>query len=355
MSRLLSIPRELRDEILLLVVEGRRLTPTSVFEVKKQQRESLHDFSEYEWHSGSSFYLTDSAAYSLNAPPLFLCNKQIQAETRAIIHRRGLNYELEIKVLNDRYFAPTWVSIPALAEKVNRVSVVFQSTGAFEYRPSGCPFLPEGKGTHDIWQRGCGGPCMWVWMLYGLLQRFLYHGPVGARSETSRPRAIAIDNLELDFVDPEDLEALLPELLTDEEKAKAFNLHEYNGYDRRLLPGADGLLRPESFEESVRHEIVSLLAVSYHTAEYGAILYERLGTLSFKVNGKLVAQIDLGKELAERKFNDNFQNVERSQRPQHWNDWKNGMLKKRKYHGLTTVEYEDGWKEETFAIAKKIY
>lgn len=183
MHHLLTIPRELRDEIFTLVVLGRRLTPETALEIETQSRETLKDISLRSWGPHAICYLTSAAEYTpiaSGALPLLLVNKQMHEETKENlerISRHCSDYELDVKLVREEYLAPTWIKVPAFVEHVRCLRAVFQSVGALiptEERKHQCHW--DGA---DIWTTGCGGPPGYVWTFYGLLERFLRVGPRG--------------------------------------------------------------------------------------------------------------------------------------------------------------------------------
>jgi hypothetical protein len=59
--------------------------------------------------------------------------------------------------------------------------------------------------------------------------------------------------------------------------------------------------------------------------------------------------------LADLKFNDSFGHMNRSERVDHWIEWKERAMQRRKEFGLKTAEFREGWKEEAAADAARKY
>ncbi|KAF2248296.1 hypothetical protein BU26DRAFT_551631 [Trematosphaeria pertusa] len=348
MPHFLTIPRELRDEIITLILLSCRETPRTPSEIEDQDREVLRDISLAGWNYPAVFYSKDAADYTPTCLPLLLTNKQLHAETKENLERlpaKGTNYELDVKFVKEQYLAPTWALVPVLSERVNHVRAVFQSTGTFERNISKAHL-------RDIWRRGCGGPPGYVWMFYILLERFLHAGPVG-RCTHDEQKPVTINCLELDFIDPEDTSLLPPEPVTPEQIYTAMQLHIWS---RRPNEEEFKMLRPEWLESELRGEIQRLLRMGYHYASYGGILHERIGSIVFKVNGEITKELDVGQILAEQTFNEDFgSEVMRHQRVGHWIAWRERAIRVRKERGLKVVEPEPSWRDKARAIAERLY
>jgi hypothetical protein len=173
MARLLSTPREIRDEILLFVLLERRSVPKTIEDIEQESRNS---FGGCSYDARRIKYLEASGAYEASATSLLLTCKQLRAETLSNLARlpcEGACYELDVKFVKEKYIAPTWVSIPRIVPggQIHHVRAVFQTIGVAAQEPK--------RERHTIWSGGDGGPAAYVWMFYDLLKHFLTYGPVG--------------------------------------------------------------------------------------------------------------------------------------------------------------------------------
>ncbi|KAF2447881.1 hypothetical protein P171DRAFT_429480 [Karstenula rhodostoma CBS 690.94] len=336
-DRLLSIPRELRDEIITLVLTHHHPSPQTTAEVEAQARKNL-------W-GDSVYYLADPGSYTANAPALLLVNKQLRSETRSALERLDLAHEIEFKFVNEQYLAPTWTLIPTPTKHYKRVHASFQSMGAWHH-----PALPS-KFTGNPWKTGDGGPPTYVWIFYHTLGHFLTYGVDASRAEAP-PGIVSVERLELDFIDPKETHLLPPE--NDSMTIWAARCRR-SGSRRPRNPEGPELLRPEWLASDLTRYMHACFGMSYHFARYARMLHGRIGTMVAKVNGNVIDDIDVGQLLAELKFNNSFGNVDRAKRVETWISWKEEAQEQRKKHGLKTVEFEDGWKEEARKRAAEYY
>ncbi|KAK0120704.1 hypothetical protein ONS96_010907 [Cadophora gregata f. sp. sojae] len=77
--------------------------------------------------------------------------------------------------------------------------------------------------------------------------------------------------------------------------------------------------------------------MAYHTASYGGIVYERIGSIRFTVDGELYKEYDLAEELANLQFHDSFGNSPREERPAVFKAWKENAYKIREAFDLKTI------------------
>ncbi|KAF2686409.1 hypothetical protein K458DRAFT_486370 [Lentithecium fluviatile CBS 122367] len=342
---LLAIPRELRDQILTYVLVARRQPPTTLSEIRQQDR----DFRDGRLEK-NIYYSRNPADYKSNSLPALLTCRQLHSEILEILNRFSFGYELDVKFLNERYFVPTWVLIPIISKNIPHLRAVFQSMGTYERQPEEFPIGNE-YGQMDIWRQGCGGPPLYVWMFYDLLERFLNFGPVGP-VDPDKSEVVTINCLELDFVDPEDTSLLPPEPLTEHERSRSLHLHVYGSWSR---DEPMKMLRPESLARNLAGQINGLLNMGYHSASYGTMLYERIGRIVVKVNGDVLGEFDIGQMLADLKFNDDFGNYAWNHRVSQWVYFKQSAMKMRRDRGLRVVEPSENCWEEAQATADRLY
>ncbi|KAJ4354645.1 uncharacterized protein N0V89_006382 [Didymosphaeria variabile] len=340
-TTLLSIPRELRDEIITLILTSRRPSLQTAAEFETQNRMPLgSDTSGFSDDSG--LYLEERSAYTSNAGGLLLASKQLRSETQDALERLDLAHELEVKLVNERFLAPTWSLIPTQTRHFKRVRAVVQSIGAWQK-----PASPSKFKMRDPWASGCGGPLAYVWQFYSTLRHFLTYG-VDVPRPTAIPDLISVDNLELDFIDPEDTDLLPPE-------------GNQNIRLARCRPSGPGfprepqLLRPEWLAWDLAGEMGTMFRMSSGRAPYAHMLHGRIGHMVFKVNGTIIAEIDVGQVLADVKFSGSFGSGSSDDLAEKWTNWKEEAQELRKKRGLKTVEFGDGWQAEARKWAAQHY
>jgi hypothetical protein len=346
MANLMTIPREIRDMILSLALLARRQPPSTISQIEQEERAFIFG---RKYLPGTAVYSSTNAAdYGSSALPLLLTSKQVREETLENIRRDLIHYEIDVKFVKERFLVPTWISIPVFSPRVHHLHATFQSLGAYERKMGPLNLKGPPYGIGDIWRMGCGGPPLYVWTFYYLLVRFLEFGatgPVGSRSS----RGVTVDCMELDFVDPEDTHFLPPG--GDERHSAILHAYGAGGWSHEPVQ----MLRPEWLAKNLAGNISGLLSMSYHEASYGAMLYEQIGRIVFKVNGNILHEFDLGQMLAELKFHDNFGGVVWHQRVHHFTNWKQTTMKDRAKRGLKVVEPSVNWRQEAQAVADRIY
>jgi hypothetical protein len=93
------------------------------------------------------------------------------------------------------------------------------------------------------------------------------------------------------------------------------------------------ILRPDWRAESLWCKISDLLYMGYHRAKYGAILYERIGRIVFRANGKVRQEFELGNILERLRFSDEDRRRVKV-RGLHVEVWREIMLQERAEKGL---------------------
>jgi hypothetical protein len=97
----------------------------------------------------------------------------------------------------------------------------------------------------------------------------------------------------------------------------------------RRESGIDYLMHPERILNFIRSDIDMLLRMCYHTAAFGGVLFERIGTIRLMMDGELCEEWNLAKLLASVRFSDSFGQVPREQRPEVFKRWKAKAYKTR--------------------------
>ena len=155
---------------------------------------------------------------------------------------------------------------------------------------------------------GDGGPPPYVWMFYGILERFLQKGPVISPhdQDDERNRDISIKFLELDFQSPE-----------NPVYATGSGLSFINIRSKRKRSGIDYDMCPDDFLKILERDIRRLASFA---ASYGLMLYESIGIIRFMVDGELKVEMDIGERLEPTNHMDN--------------DWKKDMRLTRIRRGI---------------------
>jgi hypothetical protein len=261
----------------------------------------------------------------LTSLPLLLVNHQLSAETKSALGRLStkLSYNLDVMFVNEAELWPTWLSVPALSNRVDTVVATFRIFGCW-----------NGKGYSAL--RG-GAPIGWCF--YSLMERFLKRGPVGERKAEPHDRNVTIGVLIFNFLSPPAIDILSPQQV---------RFNDWLASRQLRHPDTDMLhfvMRPEWLAELLGKFMIMLLNFNYHTAKHGMILYERIGTIRFCVDGEPREEFDLGKRLAGLRFHRQMGPL-RCIRPREehaaffWR-WKKDVLLKRKEAGLPVVYPED--------------
>lgn len=172
-TRLLSIPREIRDEIYLQVLQSARPSspPTSPAAAGPRTEECIHR----AWSNRSLFYPNIQSPYGLWSPML-LTNRQTNAEIRDLIasaeflHRQqAFPFKLDCMVEGFSIW-PTWTLFPAL---VARMGVLEVDLRFLDAKLNSCLFY------------GDGGPGLLFRPLFRLLNGLFLNGPQFLERDTT--------------------------------------------------------------------------------------------------------------------------------------------------------------------------
>ncbi|KAF2449034.1 hypothetical protein P171DRAFT_222973 [Karstenula rhodostoma CBS 690.94] len=326
MPHLMVIPREIRDLMLELTVLASRPAPETLADIETQALEEQHQYV---------YYSTDCLDCNrFAAVPLLLVSRQIHRETKQLLNRIGNTHELDVRFVHEQYFVLTWTRLPLSVHNVDHVCVVFKSVGEYRDSVEVC-----GRPIPNLWRSSRGGrPAQFQLMFYDVLMSFLINGPYGWRaSRSAKTEGFTIRTLEVDFVDPDDTSLLIPE--PDDPKTP---LHRQGG---------KGLRRPERLAKCLGQLLASLLTTTVH--QYGKGIFDKVGRIIIKANGKMVVGIKVGQILADYDFSDSFVEVPKGERLDHWKAWKDHALLCREAKGLDVSDTRLDWKEKAvFGFAR---
>ncbi|KAE8407358.1 hypothetical protein BDV37DRAFT_240882 [Aspergillus pseudonomiae] len=342
MLSLLDLPLELRELIIELVLNSQRMPPAAP---SQSNRGDFRDIKYRAWRH-DIYYERRQSHCPNNASGLILTNHQLSEETLAALDRiSSTPYILDLSVLHEVELYPTWLSVPRLTHRVSTLLVNVRLFGHILSRAAARS------------QVGAGGHLGFQWSFYALLERFLRYGPVDEKTSrrevgpsSASPmyadRDVTVKTLVLDFQSAESELSFPPDEVD-------YPWWRDRHHLRDPLPGtqtgvafelSNHKARPEWFAKYLLGYIYGLLGMGYHTAEYGKILYERIGTIKVLVNGEPNAEIDLAGPLARLHFShvrDTFGHVSTERRLSAFWDWKKETLARREQLGFRVVWLHD--------------
>ncbi|KAF2493043.1 hypothetical protein BU16DRAFT_529270 [Lophium mytilinum] len=324
-SPLLSLPREIRDTILELVISYSRPPPQDVSTAEPRPTPSPRwhpeDPSEFNSAPGRFAVYLEPRGYISNSASLLLVNRQISSKTAAALTLFHPPYELDVIFLEESKLWPTWLSVPALSSQLDQVNATIRISG-----------------HHDIpWPLGNGGPPWQVWPFFYLLEYVLRRGPV-PHTDSSLDREVTIKNLDLNFIGKDDKEEIPGE--TPPPASENWKYTRYHAQSASLQDDETvqkKVLRPTWLAWFLMRHCLELLGMTYHTAQYGAILHERVGSIQFSVNGKRFAHFEIGtvlRTLDDYDAGATFGHLPREERVAAFRLWRETTTRKREERGL---------------------
>jgi hypothetical protein len=177
------------------------------------------------------------------------------------------------------------------------------------------------------------------WVLYALLERFFYFGPLWV-DRTTTGQDFVCENLFIDAQTPTQVPSdwLIKSPLSCNfaSVGPQFYIQPSNAGDAKPTLSANYLVG------FVRRYINMLLAVEYHSAEYGDILYTHLDHIELTMNGEEYRKWDLLPALQSLDPQYTNGTTSRAQRREAFLDWRPRAMALRKKCGLPWAGV-DGW------------
>lgn len=317
-SSLLTLPHELLSEIIDLVVSSTRAPPTNPEDLASSER--FEDTQCVGWF-GDNLVERDPnpASYRPTCQGLLLTNRQLHIETLASIERTcaGVSYALDVMLDNEQKLLPTWTFVPKFSRHVNTVTATMRIFGSSDKRKS-------------MFRGGCGGPPLISWSFYNVLERFLRVGPVGKLGVASSKvdRGVTIESLEIDVLTP-------PNQSTDSPLCVEDSIND--SQDGTI--GKSTVKRPEHLLQFLSFMIGVLCHMDYYTAEYGKILFERVGQIKLKIDGVVKEEFDLANILAQFPAEGPWRAFDKIE-GMDWRQWRQQAIERRERAGLPLTRLE---------------
>ncbi|KAF2826847.1 hypothetical protein CC86DRAFT_369984 [Ophiobolus disseminans] len=295
MATLLTVPRELRDQILGYVIESHQNTAPELdqtFEEMTQPRKILENPRLGSWCK-VVLSLPDNPI--VNTTSLLLTNHQLHTETLEnidLLHAR--EYDLDIVILDEVIPLPTWTRVPLLTSSVDKVNVTIRIAGCYDNR-KGRLREHDGKSNPGLYTTkyddyigfrcGCGaGPAM-GWQIYSILERFIKAGPRGEVKTEDEHRHVTAKTIDINIVTPPDVDPASFEV------PRSASPH-------RTQDAETTVLDPRYLAQFVSHDIFGLLAGGdVEWFQYGKILYEHVDRVVVRLDGQDFREYDVAKRL----------------------------------------------------------
>ena len=367
-----ALPRELRDKILMYALGVQRRPPVSPadFELETRVQVQPEQDQRLSWYFNRAGFLrleTRPTARTLAA--LRLVSRRTRHEVDDAVRRAAdttPDCDLDIVFLTNGSIWPTWTRFPASARR--RLGTVHVTFRLFACSPK-IVALVEGK-PYRIFRGGDGGPPFVVWIFYDLLTAFLCNGPwpTCAPRDTRgvQKEGITIQNLIIDVLPATENDILPLEKWTMAQlagrglpaEARFFsrftarrNLNDDENRDGATRGAADARLEAaQQLAGFIRWGLGILAAMSYHTFGYGKLLYERLGSIDIRVDGKSIDVIDLSWFPLRVDFGTESLHGNRSRE---YASWVANTVGKRREMGLPVAPFTPEM-QQYFAVTSRI-
>ncbi|TQN70677.1 hypothetical protein CSHISOI_04764 [Colletotrichum shisoi] len=299
---LLSIPREIRDlildEVVFLPDRPPPLNP-SVSQDRKRR-----EYNGQGFFDGHDIWVEKQ----IRAPPsgspnnaILLVNRQLHCEAKTLLASKGTHCRLDVMYVKECGLWPTWLAVPRSTRHADSVHVQFRI-----FDPP-ADVNPDWKNEQQF-RGGDGGPPFIVWNFYAMLSGYLRYGPTAFSSVVADPSNFTIKRLVLDVLPPPpeekhdrlvsgsrarrpaalDLFERFNTLVMDAEK------RERKGITWPRPPeGKESLIPAEKLAFFMCCQIGGLLSMYRDWADFGAVLYEGIGSIEIRVNGEPRRYFDL--------------------------------------------------------------
>jgi hypothetical protein len=292
MPSLLSIPRELRDQILGYIILAREEAPAldQSFAELTRYRTNLHNPKLRSWCTVVPYRKEDAPA---NATNLLLVNRQIHAETLENVKLLDARvYDLDVIILNEIVPVPTWTHVPLLTTSLDKINVAFRISGRFDPtrslndgRLEGSEGWYKPRGRYKGFRGGDGaGPAM-GWQIYAILERFIKAGTRGEMDDEKEHNRMTVKTIDINIETPPDVD---PSLFAGP-----------SCYRRRHSDDdlETSVLDPEYLVDFINRDISALMHGDHEWFQYGKILFEHVDTVVVRRNGVEMHKYDVAESL----------------------------------------------------------
>ncbi|KZW01828.1 hypothetical protein EXIGLDRAFT_829748 [Exidia glandulosa HHB12029] len=305
MASLLTIPPELRHDIIERVLLYERLPPRDIVTERANREPAPHYTAVEAPPDVTSWVFLERSLHPPNADGLLCTNRQLAYETHAIIKRLNPEYKLDLLLVDEAQLWPTWTCLPVSAHFIDRVHVSIASIG---------------EPASGAWLWSYRGPPKCMWAMYFLLELYLVRGFTYHHLDVDRHpgRPIVVRNIILDFKDLCDTpaghmvtSANVRTFMATPDESLAALYPDYLTWRRRTVQGAPGPGPVDSrttapwFARVVRH-FVRLLLTDDGSIRSAGVLHRRVGVIDIAVRGDTVDAFDVAVALSLLDIPDNL-------------------------------------------------
>ncbi|KAE9365073.1 hypothetical protein N431DRAFT_430617 [Stipitochalara longipes BDJ] len=311
MPSLLTLPRELLHKVLELVISSFIPAPQDISDASN--RATLRDFHidrRYNnFHQGCVLYIEHTKQPDTTS--LLLVSRQLYIETLAVLRILPTkhSYILDVIIGEEKNLWPTWLYVPELTTRVDKVYTTFRSIG-----------FPTKR--NSLFLGGDRGPPRLTWALYNLIERFLRVGPVG-RQPGRNDKHISIKELVIDVLTPD----VPPEMIAPAKITPfgggVLRQRRRGNYSAEDEPQV--MRHPKSTAAYICSNLRTLLCGAQEImGDYGCLVYERIGTIKVLVDGEPFSEVraewDLAEDLAKMRYNDRHRRNEEREEFMRWKE-----------------------------------
>ncbi|KAI1264886.1 hypothetical protein F5Y18DRAFT_436343 [Xylariaceae sp. FL1019] len=346
MTTLLSLPRELRDQIVedlaWIPLDPPKDTTALLAEDRMPNPVPKTRLWSDTWYADVLRFEKQSAI-GKSVRPLMLVNHQLYQETKEALARlakKPVDYVLDILYSRNAHFYPTWLSVPTFSSNVRTIYTQFRFPNMLDTDVFSNPKGPVSHRTfYPIFHR-----------LLSDLTRFGPRGKAtrgrigkkrkakkGSKSSSTRHPpvsgdGITIENLIIDFVptDGPNVLPLWPYVTSDNNLLSALQR------DNWKVPPDSSLVAGDVMSDRLIDGLfLWTYKFSHHCQGRNQFLYEVVGNIEIRLNGMLKERFDLGSRFAELTTDPGYGSLfPHEEQLKQFQEWLRTVAQKREAAGL---------------------
>lgn len=321
MPSLLSIPREIRDEILSWVPLLPSPPPDPAL-CQKEDRTTLPGSYSGGWQATDRVWFE---RMPIRNPVLsvLLVNRQVHDEMKGVLATMPARPDYSMDVMffkEDCTLWPTWTSIPILSQDIGTLHVKFRILHAPEHLVTPNKRRYE-IGTECYYRYGDGSPPPVYWIFYHPLGGLLKHGPWAKDHDVQDGPSFTIQKLVLEVL-PATEPGILP-AGPSEPGSEDF----FASFGRSIPQSPDDDVRvAERVADFILHALRRVLGMD-KDRKYGKLLFEGVGDIEIRVQQHLKISLDIPTRLNRAVWSTKYYPA----------TYKDSIVEKRRQAGLPVV------------------